>query len=117
VLGACALQTGHSPADAELLSLIQGHYRDFAIEQRGACQAPVMAEVLASTVEARSAQRVIVRVRYAYRQLAGSANAAACRGTGERVFRIERSGAAWVVVQMSGPGRLGPGGLFRFPFG
>jgi hypothetical protein len=116
-LGACALETGHRAVDVELLSQVQSHYRDFAIEQGGACRSPVMADVLDSTVEARSEQRIVVRVRYAYRQLAGTANAAACRGTGARVFRIERRGSAWQVVQMSGPGRLSPGGLFRFPFG
>jgi len=116
-LGACVAETGHRPVAAELLSQVQSYYRDFAIEQGGACRSPMMADVLDSTVEARSEQRIVLRVRYAYRQLAGSANAAACRGTGERVFRIERRGAAWQVVQMSGPGRLSPGGLFRFPFG
>jgi hypothetical protein len=117
VLGACSVETGHRAVDAELLSQVQSHYRDFAIEQGGACRSPVMAEVLDSRVEARSEQRIVLRVRYAYHQLAGSANAASCRGTGDRVFRIERRGAGWQVVQMSGPGRLSPGGLFRFPFG
>ena len=116
-LGACMAETGHRPLEPELLDQVRSYYRDFAIEQGGACRSPMMADVLDSTVEARSAQRIILRVRYAYRQLAGSANAVACRGTGERVFRIERRGAGWQVVQMSGPGRLSPGGLFRFPFG
>lgn len=116
-LGACSVETGHRVVDAELLSQVQSYYRDFAIEQGGACRSPVMADVLDSTVEARSEQRIVLRVRYAYHQLAGTANAASCRRTGTRVFRIERRGAGWQVVQMSGPGRLSPGGLFRFPFG
>jgi hypothetical protein len=116
-LDACSLETGHRAMDSELLSQVQSYYREFAVEQGGACRSPVMADVLDSTVEARSEQRIVLRVRYAYRQLAGTANAAACRGTGARVFRIERRGAGWQVVQMSGPGRLSPGGLFRFPFG
>ncbi|MGH6895554.1 MAG: hypothetical protein ACREJ5_03275 [Geminicoccaceae bacterium] len=116
-LGACAVETGHRPADAELLSQVKRYYHEFAAEQGGACRLPSMDQVLDSRIEARSEQRIILRVRYSYRQLAGSANAAGCRGTGERVFRIERHGAGWQVVQMSGPGRLSPGGLFRFPFG
>jgi hypothetical protein len=76
-----------------------------------------MDEVQASRVEARSEQRIILWVRYAYRQRTGGAKGAACRGTGERVFRIERRGAGWQVAQMSGAGRLGPGALFRLPFG
>jgi hypothetical protein len=115
-LGGCVTGPGHRPPEPELLDLVRSHYRDFAIEQGGACQSPVMADLLETTVEARSGQRIILRVRYTYRQAAGSADAAACRGTGERVFRIERRGAGWQVVQMSGRGRLGPGGLFRFPF-
>jgi hypothetical protein len=99
-LGACSVETGHRAVEPELLSQVQSYYRDFAIEQGGACRSPVMADVLDSTVEARSEQRIVLRVRYAYRQLAGSANAASCRGTGARVFRIERQGAAWQVVQI-----------------
>lgn len=100
-LGACSVETGHRTVEPELLSQVQSYYRDFAIEQGGACRSPVMAEVLDSTVEARSEQRIVLRVRYAYRQLAGTAaNAASCRGTGARVFRIERQGAAWQVVQI-----------------
>jgi hypothetical protein len=116
-LGACAAGTGHRPIEPALLEQVERFYHDFAFEQGGACRAPAIAEVRASTVEARSQQRIILRVRYAYRQSAGTPNAAACRGEGERVFRLERRGAGWQVVQMSGPGRLGPGGLFRLPFG
>jgi hypothetical protein len=115
-LCACAAGTGHRPPEPELLDLVRSYYREFAIEQRGACRSPMIADVLDSSVEARSGQRIILRLRYIYHQLAGTENAAACRGTGERVFRIERRGTGWQVVQMSGPGRLSPGGLFRFPF-
>jgi hypothetical protein len=116
-LGACALETGHRPVDPALLKEVQRFYHDHAFEQGGACRSPSMDEMQASSVEARSEQRMIVRVRYVYRQRAGGANAAACRGTGERVFRLERRAAGWQVVQMSGPGRPGPGALFRLPFG
>ena len=117
-LCACAAATGgHRPIEPALLEQVRRFYHDFAFEQGGACRSPSIAEVQASTVEARSEQRIILRVRYAYRQSAGTPNAAACRGEGERVFRLERRGATWQVVQMSGPGRLGPGGLFRLPFG
>ena len=116
-VAACAVETGHRPIEPELIEKVQRFYHDYAFEQGGACRSPFMDEIESSKVEARSAQRIVLRVRYRYRQLPGGANAAACRGAGERVFRIERRGAAWQVVQMSGPGRLGPGGLFRFPFG
>ena len=114
-LGACAVQPGHRSIDPVLLQEVQRFYHDHAFEQRGACRSPAMDEVRESRVEARSEQRIIVRVAYTYRQAPGTANAAACRGEGERVFRLERRGAAWQVMQMSGPGRLGPRGLFRLP--
>jgi hypothetical protein len=64
-LGACSVETGHRVVDAGLLGQVQSYYRDFAIEQGGACRSPVMADVLDSTVEARSEQRIVLRVRYA----------------------------------------------------
>jgi hypothetical protein len=79
-LGACSVETGHRAVEPELLSQVQSYYRDFAIEQGGACRSPVMAEVLDSTVEARSQQRIVLRMRYAYRQLAGTANAPPAAG-------------------------------------
>jgi hypothetical protein len=76
-----------------------------------------MDRLLDSRVEAKSDQRVILRVRYSYRQPGGEPHSSACRGTGERVFRIVRRGADWRVTEMTGPGRLSPSGLFRVPFG
>ena len=119
-LGACA-SAGREPwqlaVDPVWLAETKAHYRAFALEQRGACQSPLLDRVLDSRVEAKSDQRVILRVRYSYRQAGGEAQSGACRGTGERVFRIVRRGADWRVAEMTGPGRLSPSGLFRVPFG
>ena len=119
-LGACGSE-GREPwrlaVEPVWLAAITAHYRAYALEQRGACKSPVLDRVLDSRVEAQSSQRVILRVRYSYRQAGGESQSGACRGTGERVFRIVRRGADWQVAEMTGPGRLGPGGLFRVPFG
>jgi hypothetical protein len=119
-LGACgsgARPLGQLEIDPVWLAEIKAHYRAYAYEQRGACKAPVLDRVLDGRVEARSDQRVVLRVRYAYSQLGDEPQSGACRGTGERVFRLERRGAGWRAVAMTGPGRLSPGGLFRIPFG
>lgn len=119
-LGACgagARKPWELEIDPVWLAEIKAHYRAYAYERRGACRAPVLDRLLDGRVEAKSDQRVVLRVRYAYRQLGDEAQSGACRGTGERVFRLERRGADWRVATMTGPGRLSPGGLFRIPLG
>ena len=117
VCGSHGLVPSQAALDPVWLAVTKDHYRVFALEQGGACQSPVLDRLLDSRVEAKSDQRVILRVRYSYRQPGGEAHSSVCRGTGERVFRIVRRGADWRVAEMTGPGRLSPSGLFRVPFG
>ncbi len=81
-LGACGSE-GRAPwqpaVDPVWLAEIKAHYRAFALEQRGACKSPVLDRVLDSRVEARSNQRVIVRVRYSYRESGDETQSGACR--------------------------------------
>lgn len=119
-LGACgsgARQPWELEVDRVWLAEVKAYYRAYAYEQGGACKLPVLDRVLDGRVAAKSDRRVVVRVRYAYRQLGGEAQSGACRGMGERVFRIAKRGADWRVVEMTGPGRLGPSGLIRVPVG
>jgi hypothetical protein len=119
-LGACS-SGARAPSDLAVgpvwLAEIKTYYRAYAYEQGGACKSPVLDRVLDSKVEAKSDQRVVLRLRYAYRQFGGEPQSGACRGTGERVFRLVKRGADWQVAQMTGRGRLSPSGLFRIPFG
>jgi hypothetical protein len=122
VLWLCACGAGgrepwRLAVDPVWLAEIKAYYQTYALEQGGACKAPVLDRVLDSRVEAKSDKRVVLRVRYAYRQSGGEAHSSACRGTGERVFRIVRRNADWRVAEMTGPGRLSPSGLFRIPSG
>ena len=98
--------TGELAGQPGLLSALKGHYDAHALEEHGLCGSPELGLVTSSSVEQLSADRLAVRVSYAYSdptaKLAGQ-----CRGFGTRSFTVARNAAGFEVLEMTGPRREG----------
>ena len=89
-----------------LEAAVKRRYDARAIEQGGLCASPKLALVTASSVREQAADRLAVRVSYAYSDPADRASGR-CRGFGTRSFTVERSAEGFDVVAMTGPRRDG----------
>jgi hypothetical protein len=99
----CATQLGGEPGLGEAL---ERHYNAHATEEGGLCASPKLGPVTSSSVQERTADRLVVRVSYAYRDPVGEASGQ-CRGFGTRSFTVARSADGFEVVGMTGPRRDG----------
>lgn len=84
-----------------LRPVVQGYYQARATEESGRCRSPLLDGVLSATVLQDDPQRLIVRVRYLYRDHAAELRGA-CIGFGNRTFTLERGPEGLAVVDMSG---------------
>jgi hypothetical protein len=103
-LGACSGLSGAGQDLAGVPGLrttIQHYYEARATEENGRCRAPLLDGVLNATVLEDDPQRLVVRVRYLYRDHTAELQGA-CIGFGTRTFTIERGPDGPMVVDMSG---------------
>jgi hypothetical protein len=104
-LAAC---NGLSPSAPESLAgvpdlrpVVQRYYEARATEENGRCRAPLLDGVLSASVTQQDAQRLVVQVRYLYRDHTAELRGA-CIGFGNRTFTIERGPDGLMVVDMTG---------------
>ena len=85
----------------DLRPIVQRYYEARATEENGRCRSPLLDGVLNATVLEDDAQRLVVRVRYLYRDHTAELRGA-CIGFGNRTFTIEKGPDGPMVVDMSG---------------
>jgi len=85
----------------DLRPVVQRYYEARATEENGRCRAPLLDGVLNATVLQDDPQRLVVRLRYLYRDHTAELRGA-CIGFGNRTFTIERGPEGPTVVDMSG---------------
>src|SRR5262245_50816046 len=84
-----------------LRPVVQHYYEARATEENGRCRAPLLDGVLSASVTQQDAQRLVVQVRYLYRDHTAELRGA-CIGFASRTFTIERGQGGLMVVDMSG---------------
>jgi hypothetical protein len=103
-LAGCALSPG---ADRDLAGtpglrqVVQHYYEARATEENGRCRSPLLDGILSATVLQDDAERLVVRVRYLYRDHTAELRGA-CIGFGNRTFTLDRGPDGLTVVDMSG---------------
>ena len=85
----------------DLRPVVQRYYEARATEENGRCRAPLLDGVLNATVLQDDPQRLIVRLRYLYRDHTAELRGA-CIGFGNRTFTIDKGPDGLTVVDMSG---------------
>jgi predicted small secreted protein len=85
----------------DLRSALQRYYEARATEENGRCRTPLLDGVLNATVLQDDLQRLVVRVRYLYRDHSAELRGA-CIGFGNRTFTIDKGPDGLTVVDMSG---------------
>jgi hypothetical protein len=80
---------------------VQRYYEARATEENGRCRAPLLDGVLNTTVLQDDPQRLVVRMRYLYRDHTAELRGA-CIGFGDRTFTIDKGPDGLTVVDMSG---------------
>ena len=103
-LAACngASGTGQDLAGVpDLGPVVQRYYERRATEENGRCRSPLLDGVVSAVVLEDEPQRLVVRVRYLYRDHAAELRGA-CIGFGNRTFTIDRGPDGLTVVDMSG---------------
>jgi hypothetical protein len=94
--------TGQSLAGVpDLRPVVQRYYEARATEEGGRCRSPLLDGVLNAAVLQDDGQRLVVRVRYLYRDHAAELRGA-CIGFGTRTFTIDKGPEGLMVVEMSG---------------
>ena len=85
----------------DLRPIVQRYYEARATEENGRCRSPLLDGVLNASVLQDDAQRLVVRMRYLYRDHTAELRGA-CIGFGNRTFTIEKGPEGPMVVDMSG---------------
>ncbi len=131
-LAACAGgATGDLAGQPGLLPEVKRYYDRYAMEEGGLCGSPRLGLVTRSSVEEQSADRLVVRVSYAYSQpnvqpsygkpypppsvpngevaitQPGAKGPSQCRGFSSRQFTIAKRADGFDVLAMTGPQRRG----------
>jgi hypothetical protein len=103
---ACACAGSELAGQPGLRTVVKRHYDARAMEEGGLCRSPELGLVTSSSIEEQSADRLVVRVSYAYKdptfRLLGG-----CRGFGTRLFTVARRPDGFEVLEMTGPRREG----------
>ena len=84
-----------------LRPVVQRYYEARATEENGRCRSPLLDGVLSAAVLQDDSQRLVVRLRYLYRDHAAELRGA-CIGFGNRTFTIDKGPEGPTVVDMSG---------------
>jgi hypothetical protein len=84
-----------------LRPVVQRHYEARATEENNRCRSPLLDGVLTSSVVESNAQRIVVQVRYLYRDHSAELRGQ-CIGFGSRTFTIEMGPDGLMVVDMTG---------------
>jgi hypothetical protein len=85
----------------DLRPVVQRYYEARATEENGRCRSPLLDGVLNAAVLQDDPQRLVVRVRYLYRDHSAELRGA-CIGFGNRTFTIDKGPDGLTVVDMSG---------------
>lgn len=85
----------------DLRPVVQQYYEARATEENGRCRAPLLDGVLSARVLQDDSQRLVVRVRYLYRDHTAELRGA-CIGFGNRTFTIDKGPEGLTVADMSG---------------
>ena len=106
LLAAAGCVGGEIAGQPGLKTALKRHYDARALEENGLCRSPELGLVTSSSIEEQSADRLVVRVSYAYKdpnfKLLGD-----CRGFGTRLFTVARGAKGFEVLEMTGPRREG----------
>jgi len=105
MLAACGLSPKASQDLAGvpgLTPVVQQYYERRATEENNRCRAPLLDGVLNASVVESSSQRLVIQVRYLYRDHTADLRGA-CIGFGNRTFTIDQGAGGPTVVDMSGP--------------
>ena len=84
-----------------LLPIVRQYYERRATEENGRCRVPLLDGVMSSTVVESTPERMVIQIRYLYRDLTAELRGA-CRGFGNRTFTIDKEATGFVVVEMTG---------------
>jgi hypothetical protein len=100
--------SGEVPGLPGIARPINEYYYRFGVEENGRCRAPQVVAYFAGEVLEDTPERLVVRVRYQYRDDAYDTESpisgfVTCRGRGERRFVLDKDGETYTVVRMSGP--------------
>jgi hypothetical protein len=94
--------TGQDLAGVQgLRPVLQHYYEARATEENGRCRSPLLDGVLNATVLQDDPQRLVVRLRYLYRDHSAELRGA-CIGFSNRTFTIDKGPDGPMVVEMSG---------------
>jgi predicted ATPase len=85
----------------DLRPVVQRYYEARATEESGRCRSPLLDGVLSAAVLQADGQRLVVRLRYLYRDHSAELRGA-CIGFGNRTFTLEQRPEGLTVVEMSG---------------
>jgi hypothetical protein len=85
----------------DLRPVVQHYYEARATEENGRCRSPLLDGVLSATILEDDPQRLVVQVRYLYRDHAAELRGA-CIGFGSRTFTIDQGPDELTVVEISG---------------
>jgi len=106
LVAAAGCAGGQIAGQPGLKPVIQLYYDTRALEENGLCRSPELGLVTSSSIEEQSADRLVVRVSYAYKdpnfKLLGD-----CRGFGTRLFTVAKGAKGYEVLEMTGPRREG----------
>ena len=101
--GCSSLGPGHQDLAGvpDLRPVLQQYYEARATEEGGRCRSPLLDGVLSAAVLQDDGERMVVQVRYLYRDHAAELRGA-CIGFGNRTFTLEEGAEGLTVVEMSG---------------
>jgi hypothetical protein len=103
---ACAGCASQIAGEPELEAALKRHYDARATEEGGLCSSPRFDLVTSSSLQEQTADRLVVRVSYAYSDPVRKASGQ-CRGFGTRTFTVARSADGFEVLEMTGLRRDG----------
>lgn len=84
-----------------LFTEVKRYYDQHGLEHAGRCRTPELGGVLRTTVLERSADGLVMRLRYTFND-ANERLTNECRGVGERDFTVARRDGGLEVVEMTG---------------
>lgn len=104
LIGGCAKLAALGPSPEE--QAVRNYYERHASEEWGRCHAPLMDGISDVQVVEETADRLVLDVRYFYRDWLNDNRRAAlreCRGFGRRQFVLKKDADRFEVVSMSDP--------------
>ena len=87
------------------LGPLERYYEAHASERGGRCRAPYVDGITNTDIVEETPERLVVEVRYLYRDRINTDSSSSCIGYGVRRFVLAKNGSTMNVQEMSGPTR------------